>query len=154
MRMYLHQLRLHRSWNSTKCYSDFVPLAWYKQAGGAMSNPVTKDDWIWKKSIMMPGDCWHTPPTVPRLPPQGSQVQSETSVQAQVRSKTFVRLALYFTTAKVLLCVVTKMDPEIHIFFVIQLSELADFQTGTVRIQPFNFIAFITWCSDCRGVSV
>lgn len=42
--------------NSTKRFEQ-VPLAWYKEAGSVLSNPVKEDDGILKKSAVMIDDC-------------------------------------------------------------------------------------------------
>lgn len=135
MRMYLHQLWLHRT---------LVPLAWYKQAGGAMSHPM--DDWILKQGPLWCLMMADTPPTMPLLPPRGSQIHSETFVQAQVWVKTCERLTLYFTSAVLCFPGIQKYTA----FNIIQLSETPVFQITTASI----LISFNVYSSDCRCVSI
>ena len=78
-----------------------------------------------------------TPPTMPLLPPRGSQVHSETFVQAQLWVKTSAVLCF----------------PGIQkyaAFNIIQLSETSDFQITTAS----TLISFNVYSSDCRGVSI
>lgn len=73
-------------WSSTnKC---LLPLTWFKQAGGAMSNPVIKDGWVWKKKKKkVYCEAWWLlthPPGARLLPPRRRQRRAgeERSVRA------------------------------------------------------------------------